>query len=51
MTLVSTYIEMPKTLPDLLVGLGLNMGWRRVEAEAGARLSKADRGVDAYDAP
>jgi len=37
--------------PALFVGLGLNVGWRRVEQQAGVRLAEADSGVDAYDDP
>jgi len=35
--------------PNLFVGLGLNVGWRRVKQQTGVSLSKADSGVDADD--
>ena len=42
---------MPKTPPDLFLGLGLNVGWRRKEQETRVSLPKADCGVDAYHDP
>ena len=47
--LCSSQRRVSANAPALFVGLGLNVGWRRVEQQAGVRLAEADSGVGAYN--